>query len=133
VGVSLRRLFSSFAHGCPGVGLLLLRLTGGIALIVNVVTRLESGARLAIIPAAFDGLAILAGLLLLAGVWVPISGWLVAVVGLWNTTSQNGDPWAGILVAMIGAALALLGPGAYSVDGRLYGWKRIDVRDRFPR
>jgi hypothetical protein len=30
----------------------------------------------------------------------------------------------------IGAGLALLGPGAWSVDARLFGWKRIDVRDR---
>ena len=27
----------------------------------------------------------------------------------------------------MGAALELVGPGAWSVDARLFGWKRIDV------
>jgi hypothetical protein len=75
-------------------------------------------------------LAIATGMLLVAGLWTPISGSLVAVLALWNLVSQSGDPWANILLGAIGAALALLGPGAWSADARLFGWKRIDVRDR---
>jgi len=33
-------------------------------------------------------------------------------------------------MATIGAALALVGPGAWSLDWRLFGWKQIDIRDR---
>jgi hypothetical protein len=69
-------------------------------------------------------------MLLLAGLWTPISGALVAVFELWDTFSQPGDPWAKILLGALGVALALLGPGAWSIDARLFGWKRIDIRAR---
>jgi putative oxidoreductase len=81
-------------------------------------------------PAILDVLAIGIGALLLAGLWTPVSGSLVAVLGLWKVISRPGDPWPSIFFATIGAALALLGPGAWSVDARLFGWKRIDIRDR---
>jgi putative oxidoreductase len=78
-----------------------------------------------------EGFCIVAGILLFAGLWTPISGWVVAVLGLWNLiTTHPADPWDNILLVTIGAALALLGPGAWSVDARLFGWKRIDLGDR---
>jgi putative oxidoreductase len=70
------------------------------------------------------------GMLLLAGLWTPVSGTLVAILGLWNLISQLGDPWANFLLATIGAALALVGPGAWSIDARLFGWRRIDIYNR---
>ena len=75
-------------------------------------------------------LAIVAGLLLLAGLWTPIAGTFVAVIKLWSAISHPQDPWTYILIGTLGAALALLGPGAWSGDARLFGWKRIDIPDR---
>ena len=76
-------------------------------------------------------LAAIAGILLLAGLWTPIMGVLVSwVIELWNAYSQPGDPWTPILLGTLGGALALLGPGAWSVDARLFGWKRIPIGDR---
>lgn len=66
----------------------------------------------------------------MAGLWTPIAGTLVALLGVWDGIAQAGDSWANVLLAAIGAALALLGPGAWSVDARLFGWKRIDVHKR---
>lgn len=71
-----------------------------------------------------------AGILLLVGLWTPISAWVVAVLGFGNLIASVGDPWADILLGTIGAGLALLGPGAWSVDARLFGWKRIHIQDR---
>jgi putative oxidoreductase len=127
-GGALRRLFSTFAYGWPGAGLLFLRLVAGIVLAAQGLTRLRSGPP--ILPIILEVVAIAAGILLLAGLWTPLSGALVAIFGFWNALSQPGDPWAHILLGAIGAGLALLGPGRWSVDARLFGWKRIDVRDR---
>jgi putative oxidoreductase len=117
---SLRRLFSTFARGLPGIGLLLLRLVVGTALISRAFVRLN----------ALDLFAIAVGVLLIIGLWTPILSVLAAIVGVWGASEQPGDPWANIMLAGIGIALALLGPGAWSVDGRLFGWKRIDVRNK---
>jgi len=31
------------------------------------------------------------------------------------------------LLAALATALALLGPGAWSVDARLFGWRRVEI------
>jgi len=54
----------------------------------------------------------------------------VAIIEIWSAFSHPHDPWSYILLGTLCAALAMLGPGAWSVDARLFGWKRIDIRDR---
>ena len=124
----MRRLFSTFASGLPGTGLLIMRLAAGTVLVARAIVMLGVGPKLG--PAIFQLLAIVAGLLLLAGLWTPIAGALAAVIYGWEIFSAPGDLWTKILLGTLCVALALLGPGAWSVDARLFGWKRIDVRDR---
>jgi putative oxidoreductase len=124
----LRRLFSNFARGWPGVGILLLRVGGGTALVSHSFLRLVTG--LPIKSASIEVFAIAVGLSLFVGFWTPIAGFFVMLFGVWDAFLHSGDPWRNILLATIGLALALVGPGAFSVDARLFGWKRIDIRDR---
>jgi uncharacterized membrane protein YphA (DoxX/SURF4 family) len=70
------------------------------------------------------------GILLLIGLWTPVAGALAALDAAWLAFSSPGDARFYILLAALAAALALLGPGAWSVDARLFGWKRIEIRDK---
>jgi putative oxidoreductase len=123
----MRRLYSTFARGGPGVGLLLLRLAAGATAVARGVQGMESAS--AHIYFVVSLLVIADGLLLVAGLWTPISGSFIGVFGVWYAFSQPEHVWSGVLLASTGVSLALLGPGVWSVDARLFGWKRIEVRD----
>ena len=112
------------------MGLLGLRLVAGMVLIARGVAILRTGAPLD--AASAEIAAMIAGLLLIAGLWTPVSGSALALVQMWNLLMRRGDPWTNILLGTLGAALALLGPGAWSVDARRFGWKRMDIRERKP-
>lgn len=105
-----------------------MRLVAGIALLDQAVARLRIASPIETALLAILGAG--AGILLIAGLWTPIAGALVVVIELRNAFSQSGDPWFYVVLATLAAGLALLGPGAWSVDARLFGWKRIEVRDR---
>jgi len=107
------------------VGLLVLRVAAASVVIAAAVVHLRVAPSAT--SAALDlGSIAIAGLLL-AGIWTPVSAALIAAAGLWCGVSSSALS-SGFLVMAIGAALVMLGPGAWSVDARLYGWRRIDVR-----
>jgi uncharacterized membrane protein YphA (DoxX/SURF4 family) len=128
----VQRLFSSFADGWPGSGLLLLRLLTGAALIYFGIESLSEAASLATVVLHVIGIG--AGLLLLIGLWTPVAGSLAAVVKVWMVVSRyfshSGDPWIPISLAVLGASLAMVGPGAWSIDARLFGRKHINIPNR---
>ena len=105
-----------------------MRLVLGIALIARNVRILWDGPSMLL--TVLSVLLIGAALLLLAGLWTPIAGTLVAAIEVWKIFLLPEGLWVYLLLGTLGAALAMLGPGAWSVDARLFGWKRIDLPDR---
>jgi hypothetical protein len=68
-----------------------------------------------------------AALLLLLGISTPTAAAVVTGFELWLLAMRSGA-WTSALLAAIAVAVALIGPGAWSVDARWFGWRRIDIR-----
>jgi uncharacterized membrane protein YphA (DoxX/SURF4 family) len=68
--------------------------------------------------------------LLIAGLWTPLAGTAVAVFELSHLLTMAPDRLVCLLAGTTAGALAMLGPGRWSVDARLFGWKRIDLGRR---
>jgi uncharacterized membrane protein YphA (DoxX/SURF4 family) len=109
--------------------LVVLRLGAGIPLIYFSVASLM-GADLAQ-PAriTLDAVGAVGGVLLLIGLCTPLAGAAVSLTQLVllfsQTFSKQISPFVEFFVLVLGAALAMLGPGAWSIDARLFGRKRL--------
>jgi hypothetical protein len=114
-----------FPNGWPGRGLLLLRLAAGFVLIHDAILQLCT--RVALEAIFLQVAIILAALLILAGLWTPIVGVLMAVLEVCNSFLNTGHMRSVLLLAILGLALAMLGPGVSSLDARFFGRKRIDL------
>ena len=119
----MQRLYSSFARGWPGIGLLFLRVTAATITVFH-----SDGGALAL-NRSLSTLLIegVAALLLFAGLWTPIAGSLLVGLAAWTAFLRAGDPWALLLLAAVGSAIAMLGPGAWSVDAHLFGRRRLTL------
>ena len=71
-----------------------------------------------------------AAALLLIGFWTPVAGVVLAIAELCLSFFHPIDPWTHIRLAALAAALAMLGPGTWSVDARRFGRKRIQIPQR---
>ena len=65
------------------------------------------------------------GILIVAGLWTPLAGTVAAAVEVWIALSQPKDMWTSVVLGVLGASLAMIGPGAWSLDARLFGRKQI--------
>ena len=120
----LQRLFSTFAEGWPGFGLLLQRVLTSVVLLYFGGTHLTETTSLG--PSLPHLFAALAGMLLLFGLWTPLAGTAIAIVEVWIFLARSGNPLVATVLLSLGATLAMIGPGVWSIDAQLYGRKRIE-------
>lgn len=121
----MQRLFSTFADSWPGKGLLTQRALVAAIVAHSFVTNLGRAPHF--LAMLTQVIAVGAGLLLLIGLWTPIAGAMIVLVELWMVFARAADPWMPGIVAVLGGTLAMIGPGAWSVDAHLFGRKHIEI------
>jgi len=75
----------------------------------------------------------IAGAFLAAGLWTPILACMTAVLEVSIAVAHPNGREAQLLAAAIALGLAVLGPGAWSIDARLFGRRRISIQDNDSR
>jgi hypothetical protein len=121
----VRRFISNFVGGRPGLGLLLIRIAVGAALITDGRERVYSGQHLALLTLGVFTIA--DGVLMTAGLWTRLAGSFVLALSICDVLFYHEGPCPAILLACMGAGVAFVGPGALSIDAWLFGLKRIDI------
>jgi hypothetical protein len=121
----VRRFISNFVGGWPALGLLLIRIAAGAALITDGKERVYSGQHLGLLTLGVFTIA--DGVLMTAGLWTSLAGSFAFALSVSDILFYHEGPCPAILLACMGAGLAFVGPGALSIDGWLFGLKRIDI------
>ena len=119
----MQRLFSTFADGWPGAGLLLQRILTGIVLLCFGIMHLLEIARFGL--SIGHVIAAVAGVFLLLGLWTPLAGIAITIVEVWIFFACSGSSLTPILLAGLGGTVAMIGPGMWSIDAKLYGRKHL--------
>ena len=119
----MQRLFSTFAEGWPGAGLFLQRVLTSALLLYFGITHFLETVGLDRNPPFL--IAALAGVFLLLGLWTPVAGITIAVAEVWILLAWPGPPLAPVVLAGLGGTVAMIGPGMWSVDAKLYGRKHL--------
>jgi len=121
----MQRLYSTFPNSWPGAGLFLLRIALALAAAADGLFRL--------LPmhtewtVAIGLVSIVTSALVLLGLGTP---YVAGTLGLAQLSLLFFDGFlfeTQVTRAAIAVSLVMLGPGAWSIDRRLFGRKRIDL------
>ena len=127
--LSVQRWFSAFPNGRPGAGLLLLRVVVGLVMTLHRLPGVSSGAGSWWLGGV-DLAGGAGGLLVLAGLLTPLAtAWVASVLAISVFVSPPSalDGLSVVLLLSDCAVLALLGPGAWSLDARMFGRREIVI------
>jgi len=131
----MRALFATFPRGWAGAGLFLLRAVAGVSAVIDGSRLLSSGATPSLLAWAEGAALIVFGGALVAGLLTPIAAFLLSVNALgialgWIAIAPpgpTGSLQATLFLVAMSATVALAGPGAYSIDARLFGRREIAI------
>jgi uncharacterized membrane protein YphA (DoxX/SURF4 family) len=138
----VQRLFSEFPVAIPGFGLLLLRVVLAFVLLLDGAARLQNTFAISgggsVETIVYASTLIALSLAVASGFLTPIVQLTVVIVeatgltlGLVPLPLEHLEQWTAPLLTMtIAIALVMIGPGAYSVDARLFGRREIVIRPR---
>ena len=117
-----------FPQGGPGLALLLLRVSVAATVLIEAASRLRVSSSYVL----FAG-AVLISISLAIGFLTPLLSVVVCISAAAAMVLLHGllpDSIILGLLILIAAALGLLGPGAYSLDARLFGRREMVVPPR---
>lgn len=116
----MQRLFSMFPEGGPGAGLLLLRQSVALSLLLH-----PPGGPLIHALLALPAIGLCVGLL------TPLLAAVCCLFSFYDFMVMGGATLPEACIKLLAAgALALLGPGAHSLDARLFGRRVITLPPR---
>jgi uncharacterized membrane protein YphA (DoxX/SURF4 family) len=123
----VRRLFSTFPSQWPGIGLLLLRALVGYSLMAQGMAYVRTPGP-GVVTWGLAALTFVGAAFLLVGLMTPLVALLVAVGGAGIALYEGYEGYVAI-TNLIGPsiAIALLGPGAFSLDARMFGRREITI------
>jgi len=132
---TLQRFFCTFPGQWPGVGLLLLRAIVGATAVVQGGMCVADRSTTTVVTLIAGFLSITSGALLLIGFLTPLAGLLVGLgsAGISLSLFPSRTLYvldlrlAALFVAIVALAIVFLGPGAFSLDSRLFGRREVII------
>ncbi len=133
-------MFPTFPSGWPGLGLLLLRLALGLTVGAYGAAYVADWRHLGLVTGTIGLLAVASGVALLIGYLTPVTGALAGLTTVSSALSWFPTPNSNLfetglataLATVIAVAIVCLGPGAFSLDARLFGRREIVIPSSSP-
>ena len=131
----MQRLFSAFPSGGPGVGLILLRAALGFTLLAQGASYLSAWPDLTFVAYVVVFSSVASGVSLLIGFLTPLAGILAVLSAACTLPSWLAPPPSQLFdsklliinVIVMAGTVSFLGPGAFSLDARLFGRREIII------